>query len=120
LVMQRAFANLWAHASSPALRKLGLGIGITVGRVIVGNVGDKAAMDYTVIGDAVNVAARLQSLAKPGEILISDRAQALLNDAHDVDHVGLTKLKGRQQPIDIYRLLSAKAHPATSNRQSNL
>jgi len=104
LVMQRAFANLWSHAPSSALRALGLGIGISVGRVIVGNVGAKEAMDYTVIGDAVNVAARLQGLARPGEILISDRVQALLNDSHRAEHSGLTKLKGRQEPIDVYRL----------------
>ena len=72
--------------------------------MIVGNIGATEAMDYTVIGDAVNVAARLQSLAKPGEILISDRVHALLNDEHEVEHSGLTKLKGRQEPIDVYRL----------------
>jgi len=89
--------------------KLRLGIGISVGRVIVGNIGATEAMDYTVIGDAVNVAARLQTLAKPGEILISDRVQALLNDMHEVEHSGLTKLKGRQEPIDVYRLGSTEA-----------
>lgn len=109
LVMQKAFVNLWADAPSSALRELGLGIGISAGRVIVGNVGATEAMDYTVIGDAVNVAARLQSLAKPGEILISDRVQALLNDTHDVEHSGLTKLKGRQEPMDVYRLASTRA-----------
>ncbi|MBE0635478.1 adenylate/guanylate cyclase domain-containing protein [Candidatus Bipolaricaulota bacterium] len=104
LVMQQAFANLWKHAPSADLRSLGLGIGISVGRVIVGNVGTSDAMDYTVIGDAVNVAARLQGLARAGEILMSDRVHALLNDTHVVEHSGLTQLKGRQEPIDIYRL----------------
>jgi len=98
LVMQQAFANLWNDAPSSALRELGLGIGISAGRVIVGNIGAT---------DAVNVAARLQSLAKPGEILISDRVNGLLNGAHESKHSGLTKLKGRQEPIDVYRLGSA-------------
>jgi len=47
-------------------------------------------------------------MPKPGEILISDRVQALLNDAHEVEHSGLTKLKGRQEPIDVYRMGSAR------------
>jgi adenylate cyclase len=110
VVMLQAFANLWANAPSPALRKLGLGIGISVGRVIVGNVGTSDAMNYTVIGDAVNVAARLQGLAKAGEILMSNRVQAFLEDTHVVDHSGLTKLRGRQEPIDIYRLGSTRPH----------
>ena len=49
-------------------------------------------------------------MAKPGEILISDRVQALLNDVHEVKHSGLTKLKGRQKPIDIYRLGNTQLH----------
>lgn len=104
LVMQQAFANLWTHAADPALRELGLGIGISVGRVIVGNIGATEAMDYTVVGDAVNVAARLEGLAKDGEILMSDHVRSLLNDTHEVEHFGLTKLKGRQEPIDVYQL----------------
>jgi class 3 adenylate cyclase len=104
IVMLQAFANLWKHAPSPDLRSLGLGIGISVGRVIVGNVGTRDSMDYTIVGDAVNVASRLEGLAKNGEILISDRVSTLLNDVHDAEHLGPTKLKGRQEPIDVYRL----------------
>jgi len=103
-VMQRAFANLWANGATSALRKLGLGIGISVGRVIVGNVGTREAMDYTVVGDAVNVAARLQSLAKPGEILISDATHALLRGVTDMERMRSVKLRGREQPLDIYKI----------------
>jgi len=110
VVMQQAFANLWTNAPSPALRELGLGIGISVGRVIVGNVGSHDSMDYTVVGDAVNVAARLEGLAKDGEILMSDRVQAFLEDTHEVEHSGLTKLRGRQEPIDVYRLGNTRVH----------
>ena len=102
--MQRAFANLWANAATSALRKLGLGIGISVGRVIVGNVGTREAMDYTVVGDAVNVAARLQSLAKPGEILISDGTHALLREVTNMERMRSIKLRGREQPLDIYKI----------------
>lgn len=103
-VMQRAFANLWANGATSALRKLGLGIGISVGRVIVGNVGTREAMDYTVVGDAVNVAARLQSLAKPGEILISDATHALLRGVTNMERMRSVKLRGREQPLDIYKM----------------
>jgi adenylate cyclase len=52
--------------------RLELGIGISTGEAFVGNVGGKEVTDYTVLGDTVNVAARLQGAAKPGEILIAE------------------------------------------------
>jgi len=104
LVMQRAFANLWTNAPSSVLRELGLGIGISVGRVIVGNVGAREAMDYTVVGDAVNVAARLQGLAKAGEILISGSVHSFVKTTTEAKHSGSTKLRGRQEPVDVYSL----------------
>jgi len=119
VVMQQAFANLWSDTADPALRELGLGIGISVGRVIVGNVGSRDSMDYTVVGDAVNVAARLQSLAKPGEILVSDQVHALLDNTHEVRHSGLTNLRGRQEAIDVYKVRASEPRRATSNRQSD-
>ena len=102
--MQRAFRNLWADAPAEALRELGLGIGISTGRVIVGNVGSEDAMDYTVVGDAVNVAARLQSLAEAGDIVVSLSAHELLDGEGNAEVMRLTKLRGRREPVSVFRL----------------
>ncbi len=118
--MQRAFANLSAGAPSPALCKLGLGIGIGAGRVIVGNVDAREAMDYAVVGDAVNVEARLQSLAKAGEILITESVQVLLNGTTETEYSGSTQLRGRREPIDTYKLRATEMRPTTSSPHSDL
>jgi class 3 adenylate cyclase len=83
----------------------GLGIGINEGDVVAGNVGSSAYMSYTIIGDTVNIAARLCQRARAGEILFSSTLKRSL-DAHGVD-VGATplpplQLRGRSHPIDIY------------------
>ena len=83
----------------------GLGIGINEGDVVAGNVGSSSYMNYTIIGDAVNVAARLCQRARAGEILFSRTLKQSL-DAHGVD-IGATplpalQLRGRSHPIDIF------------------
>jgi adenylate cyclase len=83
----------------------GLGIGINEGDVVAGNVGSSAYMSYTIVGDTVNVAARLCQRARAGEMLFS-RALKQSLDAHGVD-IGATplpplQLRGRSNPIDIY------------------
>jgi len=102
--MRRAFANLWADAPNETLRELGLGVGISTGRVIVGNVGSEDAMDFTVVGDAVNVASRLQSMAEAGDILVSQPAFELLDGEGSADCMRLTKLRGRREPMNVYKL----------------
>ena len=102
--MQRVFGNLWADRASEELRELGLGVGISSGRVVVGNVGSEEAMDYTVVGDAVNVAARLQDLAEAGEILISRSVYASLREAKDAVAMPAIRLRGRREALDVFKL----------------
>ncbi|GAC1457353.1 MAG: hypothetical protein PVSMB6_15820 [Steroidobacteraceae bacterium] len=83
----------------------GLGIGINEGDVVAGNIGSSSYMNYTIIGDAVNIAARLCQRARAGEMLFSSAVKHSL-DAHGVD-IGATplpplQLRGRANPIDIF------------------
>lgn len=83
----------------------GIGVGIEAGEVIVGNVGSPAFMSYTIIGDAVNVAARLMQLAKSGEILIGPTAlESLGSLASTVDGNAKQEvaIRGKAQPIEVY------------------
>lgn len=63
-------------AALPAKERLAIGVGIATGAAFVGNVGGKDVTDYTVLGDTVNVAARLQGAAAPGEILVAEETFA--------------------------------------------
>lgn len=80
------------------------GIGVHTGTAVFGNIGSKTRMDYTAIGDTVNTAARLESNAKPGQILISDATYAFVKDRVSVNSLGEIKVKGKEQGIGVYEL----------------
>jgi class 3 adenylate cyclase len=100
--------------ADPELDELQVRIGIHTGPVVFGPVADNLSMNYTVIGDTANVAARLQQVAEPGTILLSEVTRALAEGYARVEPIGPLILKGKAEPISAYRLLGV------SHRRSGL
>ena len=71
----------------------------------VGNIGSDTHRDYTVIGNQVNVAARLESLAEAGQILISQRTYSKVKDLVDVERIGEIRVKGSHNPVTVYTVI---------------
>jgi class 3 adenylate cyclase len=86
--------------------------GINSGPVMVGNVGSDLRYEYTALGDAVNVAARMQTAAQPGTILITEMTRRLTGDTFDLEDLGEIAVKGKAEPIHVFRVLGRKAAPA--------
>lgn len=80
------------------------GIGINSGEAVVGNIGAVFRMDYTAIGDTVNTAARLESNAKPGQILLSQSTYDRVKDRVNATFLGEYSVKGKAQGIPVYQL----------------
>jgi len=110
--MQRRFAELndaWRRDGKPTA---GMRIGLYSGPMVGCNIGSRQRLEYTVVGDAVNMAARLQALALPdgdegesGRILIGDTTRALLPVHEPCERVGSFVLKGRSEPVSVYRIV---------------
>lgn len=95
------------HATRLLGQSVQIRIGIHRGEVIAGNVGAATRMQYGVIGDAVNVASRIQDQAAPGEILISDGVYSWVDEEEDLELAerGLADLRGVPDPVKLYKVL---------------
>ncbi len=103
--MRAAFQELKEQWADGPRAELGLAVGINSGEAIVGNVGSERLMNYTVIGDAVNIAARLEELAGPGQVLIGETTRALAEDMVVARKFGEIDLRGRSKPVIAYELV---------------
>lgn len=107
LEMQEAFEDL-KHGWPPEFKKLGIGIGINYGDVVVGNIGTEERMDYTVIGDVVNTTQRVESAARPGQILITKNALSRVEGKIEFRALDPVQLKGKSLPVEIYDVLKVE------------
>jgi class 3 adenylate cyclase len=84
-----------------------LRIGLNSGPVIVGSIGDDLRMDYTAVGDTTNLAARMESMARPGAVLISEATQRLVRDFFELKSMGKVEVKGKDKPQQAFELMRA-------------
>ncbi|MFQ5946440.1 MAG: CHASE2 domain-containing protein [Anaerolineae bacterium] len=108
LAMDQALRVLNQHWEGDGLPPFRMGIGIHTGEVFAGNVGGARRLKYTVIGDTVNVAARLEGLNKDlgTTILITEETQTVLGDRAAVRDCGEMAVKGRSRPLHVYEVLT--------------
>lgn len=85
--------------------------GISTGPVVVGKVGTDLRYDYTALGDAVNVAARMQAAAQPGTVLITSETYRFVSPMLEVLDLGRTSIRGKTEPVQAYQVLGLRAAP---------
>ncbi len=103
--MQRALAQLnhdWQARGQPPMQA---GIGVNTGPVTAGNIGSSRRMDYTVIGDAVNLSSRLCAHAAGGQILVSESTFSQLGGSLPARRLEPIRVRGRENPVEIYEIL---------------
>ena len=97
-----------------------LRVGMNTGTVVVGNVGSDLHMEYLAIGDAVNLAARLQSAAQPGKVLISESTARHVKAIFDLQSMGQITVKGKSEPVTVFEVINRKAVPERSRGFTDL
>jgi adenylate cyclase len=105
LHMREGVAGLNQRREEQGKEGVAIGIGVSAGEVVAGTVGTEDRMEYTVIGDSVNLAARLVANAKPGQILISHRTWQAVRDVVETRALGAIKVKGKEEEVEVYEVL---------------
>ena len=109
LQIQAAAARLSADRRRRGLTSVGFGIGINSGEAVAGNLGAARRLEYTVIGDAVNVAQRLEAQAQAHEVLISQAVYEKVSDWVDASPREAVKVKGKTHALPLWLVVGAKA-----------
>ncbi len=122
LEMRHALYELRKSLKTEGLPLIYHGIGINFGEVVAGNLGSPDRIEYTVIGDAVNVAARIEGLTKVVhyDIVISDTVQALVKDEIWTEDLGFFDIRGRSDPVHLYGVVDRRGGDGWLCRQIQL
>jgi class 3 adenylate cyclase len=85
--------------------------GVNSGTAIVGTVGSDLRTEYTALGDAINVASRVQTAAQAGQVLLTEMTRRFVTSAFDLDDLGDVEVKGKSEPVHLFRVIGVRATP---------
>ncbi len=112
LGFQRSLREYHAELGAGYGVELQARMGINTGWVVVGGIGDQLRRDYTAIGDTTNLAARLQQIAEPGAVLVSEATGRLLQGLVQLETLGAFEVKGKAEPVPVFKILGSVSRPA--------
>lgn len=114
LAMRSSLAEFNRGRGGPGKPVIRIGAGLNTGPVLAGQIGSNERMEYTVIGDAVNLASRIEALNKPfgTDILVSEYTLGRLGGAYEVVPMPLIRVKGKAEPLRVYAVLRRKGDPS--------
>jgi ABC-type oligopeptide transport system substrate-binding subunit/class 3 adenylate cyclase len=98
-------------ARERGLKGFDVRVGINTGLVVVGEVGSDLRVEYTAMGDAINVAARMEGAAEPGTILVTEDTHKLIAPLFETEALGPIEAKGKAEPVSTYRVMALKEVP---------
>src|SRR5262245_2076807 len=108
LALQRTLQDHHTELGEPYGMTCVFRMGLNTGLVVVGSIGNNLRMDYSAVGDITNLAARLQQLAEPGMILVSDATRRLVDSAVHLETLAPTQVKGKTEPVTPYKVLGTR------------
>jgi adenylate cyclase len=111
LGMQRAAAEVSRQRGDVGW-KAAYGIGIATGPAVVGHIGSKRRLDYTAIGDTVNLASRLEGIAPPATILVNRATYEAVRDVAVVEEIEPVTVKGKKKPVVVYKVVGLREEAA--------
>ncbi len=112
LAMQEKIRQYAAQLKSThGIDNFNVRVGINTGLVVVGEVGSDLRVEYTAMGDAINLASRMEQSAEPGSIVIAENTARLARYAIELEPLGALTIKGKAEPVNAYRVLGKKSVP---------
>ena len=107
LAIQRAMEEYGKKIRNDRGMEFKMRIGLNSGLVVVGSIGDNLRMDYTAVGDTTNLAARMESMAMPGSIMVSKITYKIAKDFFEFTSLGEVAIKGKEEPQETFELIKA-------------